>query len=271
MVRAATQNLIAIGCLGAGFLTACSQGDPLDHLAQGETGRVVRIIDGDALVLDTGLTVRLVGIEAPAPQWRAREGQPHAEKSARMLEDMVMGRQVRLIYPGITRDRYDRALAYVKTEDRLGPDFWLNREMLQRGGARARFYPDTIALGDLLADAEAEARASGRGLWALADYHILEAGELPEAARGFYIVAGKLAQAEPPGEDDDAHCIRALEAARLTLRLEQAASELCNSQLTGYRLQVRGYVYEGQMEITHGLNVAEIASSGNRLTSAKAP
>jgi len=41
MVRAATQNLIAIGCLGAGFLTACSQGDPLDHLAQGETGRVV--------------------------------------------------------------------------------------------------------------------------------------------------------------------------------------------------------------------------------------
>ena len=44
-------------------LTACGQVDRLSELPQGETGRVVRIIDGDALVLDTGLTVRLVGVE----------------------------------------------------------------------------------------------------------------------------------------------------------------------------------------------------------------
>ena len=41
---------------------------PFDGLPKGEAGRVVRIIDGDALVLDTGLVVRLAGIEAPTPE-----------------------------------------------------------------------------------------------------------------------------------------------------------------------------------------------------------
>jgi len=39
---------------------------PLAGTQPGEHGRVVRVIDGDALVLDTGQSVRLVGIEAPA-------------------------------------------------------------------------------------------------------------------------------------------------------------------------------------------------------------
>jgi len=47
-------------------LAACSAPDPLAGTQPGEHGRVVRVIDGDALVLDTGQSVRLVGIEAPA-------------------------------------------------------------------------------------------------------------------------------------------------------------------------------------------------------------
>jgi len=48
-------------------LAACNTSeDPLDELAVGERGRVVRVLDGDALVLDTGQSVRLVGVEAPA-------------------------------------------------------------------------------------------------------------------------------------------------------------------------------------------------------------
>jgi endonuclease YncB( thermonuclease family) len=60
-----------------------------------------------------------------------------------MLEDMALGREVQLFYAGLTRDRYDRTLAHVMTTDALGPDLWLNREMVARGGARVRVYPDT--------------------------------------------------------------------------------------------------------------------------------
>ena len=58
------------------LLAACAKPQPLDGLEPGEHGRVVRVIDGDALVLDTGQSVRLVGIEAPARPWQEREGEP---------------------------------------------------------------------------------------------------------------------------------------------------------------------------------------------------
>ena len=125
------------------LVTACGRSGPFSDMQQGERGRVVRIIDGDALVLDTGQSVRLVGLEAPAMNWREKDPEPYAEASSRMLDDLVMGRAVRLYYPGMTRDRYDRALAHVETADAKGPHYWLNAEMLRRGGARLRIYPDT--------------------------------------------------------------------------------------------------------------------------------
>lgn len=238
----------------ANLSTACSGPDPLEKLEQGETGRVVRIIDGDALVLDTGLTVRLVGVEAPAPQRRNRGGQPYADKSARLLEDLSLGRQVRLIYPGITRDRYDRALAYLVTEDSLGPRLWLNAEILRRGGARARLYPDTSALGGILLDAEQSARANGLGLWELSAYDILPAYELPSEARGFYIVTAALG-AKQAAIRDGAKCTRQLLGASLVLDIENSAGTLCMDTAPLMPARFRGYVRDGRMEITHKLNV----------------
>lgn len=50
------------GGILAGLAAACaSQGDP----SAGEQGRVARVLDGDALALDTGLRVRLVEVESP--------------------------------------------------------------------------------------------------------------------------------------------------------------------------------------------------------------
>jgi micrococcal nuclease len=141
-------------------LAACSAPDPLAGTQPGEHGRVVRVIDGDALVLDTEQSVRLVGIEAPAGPYKGKGGDPFYRESRRMLEDMALGREVQLFYAGLTRDRYDRALAHVMTTDALGPDLWLNREMV----ARVRVYPDTAAANDLLLAPEAEARIAGLGL-----------------------------------------------------------------------------------------------------------
>ena len=262
---------IILGCLIATAIVACEQPDPLSSLAQGETGRVVRIIDGDALVLDTGLTVRLVGLEAPAPERRNRKGQPYAETSARLLEDLAMGRQVRLIYPGITRDRYDRALAYVITEDRLGPDLWLNREMLRRGAARARFYPDTASLGDLLLRDEAEARENERGLWALEAYRILPVREIEQAARGFEIVHGTFDTiAASEGSDDDLLCIRSLVGTELVAGIGRAAASLCDQALVGHVFELRGYIYNGRMDITDMLNAQAYARPGQDAAHTKA-
>lgn len=144
-------------------LAACSAPkDPVDGLAIGERGRVVRVLDDDALVLDTGQSVRLIGIEAPAAPNRTREGEPGYDTAKRLLEDMVLGREVELHYGGLTRDRYDRALAHVVTTDALGPRLWLNAEMVKKGGARVRVYPDTAAANAPLIKMESKAREEGR-------------------------------------------------------------------------------------------------------------
>ena len=177
-------------------LAACgAPKDPLDELAVGERGRVVRVLDGDALVLDTGQSVRLVGIEAPAAPYRDREGDAGYETAKRLLEDMVLGREVELRYGGLTRDRYDRALARVVTTDALGPRLWLNAEMLRKGGARVRVYRDTAAANGPLLELEMKARTETRGLWEHGVWIIHDAAALPVDAERFQLPDGTPVQA----------------------------------------------------------------------------
>ena len=230
---------------------ACGASGPEDAFQSGEKGRVVRIIDGDALVLNTGQSVRLIGIEAPAPERRNRPGEDYAKEASRTLEDMALGREVQLYYAGLTRDRYDRALAHVFTKDELGPTLWLNYEMLSRGGARLRIYPDTARGSYPLADAEREARQSKNGLWARASYEILRADELPDDAARFQIVQGVL---ENPSPSATAACERAFFNSWLHLEVTQAAADICLIP-SGAKVEARGYIFKGRMEVVHALNV----------------
>ncbi|MEO1474476.1 MAG: thermonuclease family protein, partial [Pseudomonadota bacterium] len=231
------------------LLAGCRADDPMDAFQPGERGRVVRIIDGDALVLDTGQSVRLIGIEAPAKARRDREAETFATESARMLEDMALGREVRLYYAGLTRDRYDRALAHVATIDDLGPPFWLNVEMAKRGGARVRLYPDTAIGSTPLIEAEAEAREAASGLWGETRYKVLRASELPEDTARFQIVTGIIGKAR---EADDVACKRPLLSSWLALEIEPMAEDIC-ALPEGTRVEARGYIWSGSMEITHAL------------------
>lgn len=242
--------IFAVACALAGCGAAR---DPLAELDIGERGRVVRVLDGDALVLDTGQSVRLVSIEAPAGPYRDRKGEDGFEEGKRLLEDMALGREVELRYAGLTRDRYDRALAHVVTTDALGPPLWLNGEMVRRGGARVRIYPDTSRGSETLLDLEAEARAASAGLWGKGTWAILPARDLPSDSGRFQIVEAvtrQMAGSEAPG----AACDITLEESDLTLKVMRAAAAICQTP-PGSPVRVRGYLRDRQLEIAHPLNV----------------
>lgn len=239
------------------WLVACGGPSPLADMEPGERGRVSSIIDGDALVLDTGQSVRLVSIEAPVLYPRERPPDPHAAESARILEDLTLGRQVQLHYPGLTRDRYDRALAHVLTRDGAGPALWLNEEMVRRGGAWVRLYPDTAARGQELLEIEAEARNDQRGLWATSRYAVHPASDLPEGAAGFWIVTARLGPILPLDEEETRFppaCRRALDGAALQLEIRRDARTTCGLQ-DGTRVRVRGSVSDGRMDVTYPLHL----------------
>lgn len=245
----------ALLALAALAMAACGgkPADPLDGLPAGERGRVVRVIDGDALVLSTGQSVRLIGIEAPAGPYRDREGAPGFEEAKRTLEDMALGREVERRYGGLTRDRYDRALAHVVTTDTLGARLWLNAEMIKRGMARVRVYPDTAAANAPLLALEAEARESRAGLWAKRAWAITDAGELPDTFEGFQIAEG-ITTGMQGSEFSGVSCDVFLERSLLVLEIERGAAELCQMS-PETRIRARGYVRNLRMEINDVLNV----------------
>lgn len=247
------------GLFFLGVLAACGSASPLPGMEPGERGRVVRVIDGDALVLNTGQSVRLVGLEAPALRPRGREPDCYAVEASRTLEDMVMGREVQLYYPGLTRDRYDRALAHVVTTDAAGPEIWINMALIQQGAARVRLYPDTAARGEDLLDAERIARDNKSGLWAKSAYRPIAASDVEADVRGFMLITAILGTAKPATGDfaENLACQRELRGAELRLEVRNDAAQFCELE-DGLSVQMRGWISNGRVDLTHPLHLQKL-------------
>jgi micrococcal nuclease len=131
------------------------------------TARVVRPVDGDTVVVEIDgqeEPVRFIGIDTPESVAQDRPvecfGPEAKERTAALLP---AGTLVRLERDVEARDRYDRLLAYViRDED----DVFVNRLLVEEGFAESiAFPPNTTRQGEL-DEAEAQARAEQRGLWA---------------------------------------------------------------------------------------------------------
>lgn len=234
------------------FVTACSAPPPTQDWVKGETGTVSRIVDGDTLVLTGGQVVRLVSIEAPSPAYRDRAEAPHAEKSKRMLERLVLGRDVQLYYPGITRDRYDRALAQVYAQTETGKDIWVNASMVAQGGAYVRIYPDTARGSERLWPLERTARDDEAGLWGLRDYAPIQR-RVEREETGFMLLWDR-----PVRQSfEDGRCKWPLVSSGLEAVLNATNSGAC--QAPEDLAEWRGFVRDGRLYISSVQNIRPIA------------
>ena len=157
-------------------LAAC--GPQLGSLEKGETGRVVRAYNGDTLELESGLRVFLAEIDAPQGE------NAYAAQAQGELEALALHRDVQLAYGGtrrwVGRPREgdtapppEAAIAHVFVKSEGGRWFWLQHELVARGGAYVRPRRDNHARTEELLALEARARASERGLWGQRDYRPL--------------------------------------------------------------------------------------------------
>ena len=124
------------------------------------TGRaVVRVVDGDTIVLDGDETVRLIGVDTPETKSSQLPVQRFGREATDFLRKKLEGAAVRLECGPDRRDVYGRTLAYVYVGDRL-----INKEIIGRGyGYAMAKYPHP-RLEEFVA-AERRARAGQRGLW----------------------------------------------------------------------------------------------------------
>jgi len=120
------------------------------------------VVDGDTITLAGNATrFRLYGVDAPEGKQTCEDSANKrylcGSRSARYLADLI-GRSGRVACVEEDRDRYGRIVA----ECSLSSGLVLNREMVRSGWA---IEFDRYSDGRY-AQAEAEAKASGRGLWA---------------------------------------------------------------------------------------------------------
>jgi len=123
------------------------------------SGRVVNVPDGDTVVVVTDdqrtHEIRLQGIDAP------EGGQAFGDLSRQSLSDLIAGNEVTVRWT--KRDRYHRLVGEVSIN---GIDICL--EQIKAGMAWHYKYYESEQSSEnraRYADAEAEARASRRGLW----------------------------------------------------------------------------------------------------------
>lgn len=169
-----------------------------EGLRDGPRGTVTQIVDGDTLLLDNGLVVRLVGIQAPHLQL-GREGLsdwPMGSDARAALASIALGKSVQLRYGGEEKDRYGRLLGQLFVT--APAELWVQQRMLLDGMARVYTFPDNRACAQELFAAERQARVAGIGIWT-DPYYTVRRADRPaalSALSGHYeIVEGRVLKA----------------------------------------------------------------------------
>jgi endonuclease YncB( thermonuclease family) len=232
--------------------------------AAAETARVREVIDGDTVVLANGEEVRLVGIQAPKlplgrpgfPTW------PLAPEAKRVLETLVLSKEVRLERGEQGSDRHGRILAQLYDRQ----DRWVQGEMLRRGMARVYTFADNRRKAAEMLALEREARAARRGIWALDYYRVQDAAGTPKPINTFQLVEGEVRRvAQSDGRvflnfGDDWHKDFTVKVATRDAALMRR-SGLDLALLEGRRIRVRGWLRaeNGPMiEATHAEQIESL-------------
>jgi endonuclease YncB( thermonuclease family) len=157
------------------------------------SGTVRSIVDGDTLVLQSGVQIRLVGIQAPKLPLGRRgfKAWPLATEAKMALSRLTSGRTLALSYTGRKSDRHGRLLAHLTTKDGT----WVQGVLLRDGMARVYTFPDNRARAAEMLAFERAARAARRGIWALSYYRIRATDELRRITGTFQLIEGTVIKA----------------------------------------------------------------------------
>jgi endonuclease YncB( thermonuclease family) len=240
----------------AGAAEAC------EGLRPGPRGLVTEVVDGDTVMLDSGLQIRMIGIQAPKLPL-GREGfetWPLADEARAALEAIALGHEVELRYAGAERDRHGRALGHLIV---LGEDtIWAQEVLLRTGLARVYSFADNRFCLDELYAAESRARADGLGIWSDSYYVVRPADDparLLELVDRYELVEGRVLNADRAGSRVYLNFGRYWKE-DFTVVIETAGRRVFEQagidplDLEGALVRVRGWVeaHDGpRMEVTH--------------------
>jgi micrococcal nuclease len=138
------------------------------------TVKVTEVVDGDTIDISPsveGLSrVRLIGMDTPEVYFGT---QPYGPEASAYAKQQLDGEEVNLELDVQKIDPYGRLLAYVYLPDRE----MFNEVLLEEGYAQVATFPPNVKYVDRFLEAQREARAANRGLWALSSAELCQQTE----------------------------------------------------------------------------------------------
>lgn len=128
---------------------------------ENRTHLVEKVIDGDTILIENNIRIRLLNIDAP------EINSCYAQEAKEYLSKTLLGREILLQKDQTAKDSFDRLLRYVfiYEEDPEKDNLFVNSMLVENGYAQeAYIQPNRTYLAQLQAD-EREAKENNKGLW----------------------------------------------------------------------------------------------------------
>lgn len=130
------------------------------NFAFGKDYVVKKVIDGDTIQLESGETVRYIGIDAPELYLKEGGYEFFAKEAARYNKKLVMLKKVNLEFDREKKDSHGRLLAYVFVKNTF-----VNAELVRLGYAKVMIKPPNTKYREVLIAQQQKAVREDLGLW----------------------------------------------------------------------------------------------------------
>ncbi len=153
--------------------------------------RVKRVYDGDTVLLENGVKVRLLGINTPEIAKRDKVADAGGEEAKQWLKRKLDGAKVKLQYDAGRKDKYGRTLAHLFTKD----GEHINLQLLREGLAMLVLHPPNLKYAGKLIAAEKQAESEGLGVWGMKAYAAKKVSDYDHAMhKGWQRITGRVSK-----------------------------------------------------------------------------
>ncbi|MCC7092369.1 MAG: thermonuclease family protein [Nitrosomonas sp.] len=143
---------------------------------------VVRVYDGDTIVLENGKHVRLLGINTPEIESRHQVEEPGGVAAKQWLQaQLPSNSKIYLEFDQVRHDKYKRLLAYVYLPDGKH----LNLALLENGLGAVSIIPPNGRYADELSRAQQHAEKKKLGIWAMPEYQSRPISQISSHTKGW--------------------------------------------------------------------------------------
>lgn len=149
--------------------------------------RVKYVIDGDTVKLDTGDSLRLIGLDTPEIGHDGAADEPGARAAADYLKSLLPQHPSVPVVFGVERhDRHGRLLGHLFLMDGTN----IQALLLAGGYGTPLIIPPNLQFLDCYHAGATAAMDAYRGIWSNPEYQLMDARKLTPAIRGYHRIRG---------------------------------------------------------------------------------